>query len=77
LTFSAKVLFEKTDDPEWRYRSIGFEALDVRPEVEDLDEYGAEQATASDLKLIIDPRNITLAPQIDEPEATDESGRRG
>lgn len=77
ITFSAKVLFEKTDDPEWRYRSIGFEALDVRPKVDDLDEYGAEQATASDLKLIIDPRNITLAPQIDEWDATDESERRG
>jgi hypothetical protein len=77
ITFSAKVLFEKTNDPEWRYRSIGFEALDVRPKVDDLDEYGADQATVSDLKLIIDPRNITLAPQIDVREATDESERRG
>ncbi|TNE61358.1 MAG: hypothetical protein EP341_00780 [Sphingomonadales bacterium] len=31
LAFSAKVIFEKTDDPEWQYRSIRFEALDVRP----------------------------------------------
>ena len=29
ITFSAKVFFEKTDDPEWGYRSTGFEALDV------------------------------------------------
>jgi hypothetical protein len=60
ITFSAKVFFEKTDDPEWRYRSRRFEALDVRPKVEDLEEYGMDQAAGSDLKLIIDPRNITL-----------------
>lgn len=29
LTFSAKVFFNMTDDPEWRYRSTGFKALDV------------------------------------------------
>ncbi|RVM16483.1 hypothetical protein [Sinorhizobium meliloti] len=63
ITFSAKVFFEQTDDPEWRYRSTGFEALDVRPKVDDLEEYGMDQATAYDLKLIIDPRNITLAPR--------------
>lgn len=58
LTFSAKVYFEKTDDPEWRYRSTGFEALDVRPKVDDLEEYGMDRATAFDLTLIIDPKNI-------------------
>jgi hypothetical protein len=65
ITFSAKVFFEKTDDPEWRYRSTGFEALDVRPKVDDLEEYGMDQATACDLKLLIDPRNITLMSQKD------------
>ncbi|SMH43284.1 hypothetical protein [Azospirillum agricola] len=60
ITFSAKVFFEKTDDPEWQYRSTGFEALDVRPKVDDLEEYGMDQATASDLKLIVNPRNITI-----------------
>ncbi|MCP3404807.1 hypothetical protein [Bradyrhizobium sp. CCGB01] len=63
ITFSAKVFFEKSEDPEWRYRSTGFEALDVRPQVVDLEEYGMDQAAASDLKLIIDPRNITLTPR--------------
>ena len=60
ITFSAKVFFERTDDPVWRYRSTHFEALDVRPKVEDLEEYGMARATGSDLKLIIDPRNVTL-----------------
>jgi len=68
LTFSAKVFFEKTDDPEWRYRSVGFEALDVRPKVDDLEEYGTDQATAYDLKLLVDPRNMTLVPRSDTPE---------
>lgn len=68
ITYSAKVFFERTDDPEWRYRSMRFEALDVRPKVDDLEEYGMDQATALDLKLIIDPKNITLAPLRDTPE---------
>ena len=65
VTFSAKVSFEKTDDPEWQYRSTRFEALDVRPKVEDLEEYGMDQATASGVKLLIDPRNITLVSRRD------------
>jgi hypothetical protein len=73
ITFSAKVFFEKTEDPEWGYRSIGFEALDVRPKVDDLEEYGMDQAAACDLKLLIDPRNITLTPQGDTPEASSTS----
>ena len=68
ITFSAKVFFEQSDDPEWQYRSIRFEARDVRPKVDDLDEYGMDQATACDLKLVIDPRNMTLAPRRDTPE---------
>lgn len=62
ITFSAKVFLERTKDPAWQYHSTRFEALDVRPKVDDLDEYGADQAIASDLKLIIDPRNITTEP---------------
>ncbi len=73
ITFSTKVFFEKTDDPEWGYRSTGFEALDVRPQVADLEEYGMDQAAACDLKLLIDPRNITLTPQGNTPEASNTS----
>lgn len=65
ITFSARVFFEQSDDPEWRYRSTRFVALDVRPKVEDLEEYGMDQATACDLKLLIDPRNMTLVPRSD------------
>lgn len=60
ITFSAKVFFTKTEDPDWQYRSTHFEALDVRRKVDDLEEYGADQAAMSDLKLLIDPRNITM-----------------
>jgi hypothetical protein len=60
ITFSAKVFIIKTEDPDWQYRSTRFEALDVRRKVDDLDEYGADQATLFGLKLLIDPRNITM-----------------
>jgi hypothetical protein len=60
ITFSAKVFLTKTEDPDWQYRSTRFEALDVRRKVDDLEEYGADQATLSGLKLLIDPRNITM-----------------
>lgn len=76
ITFSAKVFFEKTDDPEWQYRSTRFEAIDVRPKVDDLEEYGIDQATASDLKLLIDPRNITLVSRRDAAEVRDASHDR-
>ncbi|MCZ8150540.1 MAG: hypothetical protein O9325_22125, partial [Roseomonas sp.] len=76
LTFSAKVFLEKTADREWLYLSTGFEALDVRPKVNDLQEYGMDQATASDLRLIIDPRNITLAPRRDAAGAPDTLARK-
>lgn len=61
LTYSAKVSFEQTDDEIWRFRSSRFEALDVRPDVADLDEYGVDQAAAHQLTLVIDPSNITMA----------------
>lgn len=60
ITFSAKVFFSKTEDPDWQYRSTRFEALDVRRKVDDLEEYGADQAALYDLKLLIDPRNIMM-----------------
>jgi hypothetical protein len=62
ITFSAKVYLVQSDDPEWQYQSTRFEALDVRPKVDDLEKYGMDQATALNLKLLIDPRNVKLAP---------------
>lgn len=59
IAFSAKVFLVKTEDPDWQYRSTRFEALDVRPEVAELEEYGIDQAIASGLKLVINPKNIT------------------
>ncbi|MCE4283000.1 hypothetical protein LYZ77_21985 [Xanthomonas hortorum pv. vitians] len=59
IAFSAKIFLVKTEDPDWQYRSTRFEALDVRPEVNDLEEYGIDQANASGLKLVINPKNIT------------------
>ena len=65
ITFSARVFFEKAVDPEYGYRSTGFEAIDVRPKVDNLEEYGLDQAAACDLKLLINPKNITLMPRGD------------
>ncbi|XIA62051.1 hypothetical protein ACFIOY_20405 [Bradyrhizobium sp. TZ2] len=60
LTYSAKITFEQTDDPVWRYRSAHFEALDVRPMVENLEEYGFNQGEARDITLLLDPRTVKL-----------------
>lgn len=60
LTYSAKITFEKTDDPVWPYRSAHFEAIDVRPMVEDLDEYGFDQGEAIGVALLLDPRSLRL-----------------
>lgn len=45
-----------------RYRSVRFEALDVRPKVDDLDAYGFDQAASHNIKVIIHPRNLTHLP---------------
>ncbi|MDO9299051.1 hypothetical protein [Bradyrhizobium sp.] len=60
LTYSVRIIFEHTDDPVWRYRSARFEALDVRPKVVDLQEYGYDQGEAHGIALLLDPRSLTL-----------------
>jgi len=37
--------------------------------VEDFEEYGLVQAEAAEVKLIIDPRNITMTPRSEAHEA--------
>lgn len=71
ITFSAKVFFEQSGDPEWPYWSTRFEALDVRPKVDDLQEYGMDQATAYGLRMLIDPSNLTFVSNNDSREAQD------
>lgn len=63
ITFSARVTLHRTSDEKWRYRSGIVEPLDVRPAVEDLDEYGGEQAVSHGFKYVISPRNITFTPR--------------
>jgi hypothetical protein len=60
LTYCAKVVFEKSNDPVWRYRSASFEALDVRSKVDDLEEYGFDQGEAQGITLLLDPRSLKL-----------------
>jgi hypothetical protein len=60
LTYSAKITFEHTDDPVWSYRSARFEALDVRAEVVDLQEYGFNQGEAHRITLLLDPQSLKL-----------------
>jgi hypothetical protein len=60
LTYCAKITFEYTDDPVWRYRSADFEALDVRPKVENLEEYGFDQGEVRGITLLLHPQNLKL-----------------
>jgi hypothetical protein len=64
LTYSAKITFEQTDDPVWRYRSAIFEPIDVRPMVEDLEEYGFDQGEAMGIDILLDPRSLRLDRQV-------------
>lgn len=63
LTYSTKITFEQTDDPVWRYCSVLFEALDVRPMVEDLEEYGFDQGEARGITWLLDPHSMRLDQQ--------------
>ncbi|WP_407165943.1 hypothetical protein [Bradyrhizobium sp. ORS 111] len=58
LTYSAKITLKRTDDPVWGYRSAHFEALDVRPMVDDLEEYGFDQGEARGITWLLDPRSL-------------------
>jgi hypothetical protein len=57
-----KVRLEPVTGQEGRYRSTGFDRLDIRPAVADLDHYGEDQAKASGLSVLINPANITYTP---------------
>lgn len=63
LTYCAKIGFERTNDPVWRYRSVSFVPLDVRAKVEDLEEYGFEQGEANGVALLLHPQSLKLDPQ--------------
>jgi len=59
-----------TVDIDARYRSIGFQPLDVRPKVEDQDEYGVDQAATHELTLLIHPNNMTMSHEAPPDEAS-------
>ncbi|MBH5371555.1 hypothetical protein [Bradyrhizobium glycinis] len=60
LTYCAKIGFEYTNDPIWRYRSKSYEPLDVRAKVEDLEEYGFEQGEGSGVALLLHPQSLKM-----------------
>lgn len=60
ISYSVRVTLEPTGALPWRYRSTRFQPMDVRPAVLDLDEYGAAQAAASHIEVLINPANVTL-----------------
>jgi len=62
--YSAKVTIQRTDDPKWPYRSTAFELLDIRPAAGDLQEYATQQADSHNLRIVIDPTNVTIAPRL-------------
>ncbi|HEY6923187.1 MAG TPA: hypothetical protein VI653_06960 [Steroidobacteraceae bacterium] len=58
ISFAARITIERTTDPVSRYRSTSAEILDVRPQVEDIKEYGEAQGTAHNIRAAMDPTNI-------------------
>jgi hypothetical protein len=63
VSYSVKVTLEPTNDPLWRYRSTSFTPLDVRPAVDDIEEYGEEQVAAHGLKILINPNSVMKPPE--------------
>ncbi|QEH81582.1 hypothetical protein EIK56_27240 [Sphingomonas sp. C8-2] len=59
ITYSVKAIVSPTGVEPWRYRTTAFEPLDIRPAVMDLDEYGEQQADVHDLRMAINPANMT------------------
>lgn len=59
FTFAVKVLLKRNDETQ-AFSSAGFELLDLRPAVSDLDEYGALTAEKHQLSVLIDPANIIM-----------------
>jgi hypothetical protein len=62
ISYSVRVtLTATTTGDERTYRSTAFTMLDVRPAVDDLDEYGKGQAVDHGLDIVIHPGNVTIA----------------
>lgn len=66
ISYAVEVLLTATEDGH--YRSSAFTAIDVRPAVSDLHDYGMEQAHIRGIRILIDPAHLTmLDPRENEP----------
>jgi hypothetical protein len=63
VSFATKVILERAGDGS-TFASTGFELLDIRPAVLDLDAYGAQMADTHGITFVIDPSNMTM---VDRP----------
>lgn len=68
ITLAIKVILEREGEQASAFASTGFELLDVRPAVIDLDDYGAEMATTSGINVVIGPENVTMVSRPAERE---------
>jgi len=59
LTYAVKVTLDVSASHPDEYRSIRFEALDAGPADRDLQDLAEEQAALQDIRMLIDPKNLT------------------
>jgi hypothetical protein len=59
VSYGVKITLEPNEASPGEYRSTRFHALDVRPAVPDLQDYGEDLADEHDLKIVINPANVT------------------
>ncbi len=70
ITFATKVTLERDPLGTTAYASTRFALVDIRSGVLDLGAYGAELATRNNIKILIDPRNLSLVnrPLVEGPQ---------
>lgn len=59
ISYGVQITLEPNEATPGEYRSTRFQALDVRPAVPDLQDYGEDLADKHDLKIVINPDNVT------------------
>lgn len=60
LSFATRAYLQRNADDGGSYSSTGFDLLDIRRGVTDLDAYGAEVATTHEVAIVMQPTNITF-----------------
>ncbi|WP_165322325.1 hypothetical protein [Rhizorhabdus phycosphaerae] len=64
ITFAVRVTLDRVAKGAVGFVSTGFDLIDIRPGVLDLDAYGAELATINEIQIVINPSNLVV---VDRP----------